>query len=344
MTEELSERDRTILHSVIHTYVETAVPVASQTICRRYRLGLSSATVRNTMMELEDKGYISRPHVSAGRVPTDKGYRFYVDVLMPRRYLSESEKETFRRKVRDAVREEQVDRILEQVARALADMAKQLGVVLAPSFENGILDRIELVPLTSQRLLLVLTIRSGLVKTVVLRVESRVRPEDVEETRQVLNQRLAGLTIGEIRRSIGERMRGVGRGDPKVLQVIVKEAEELFWFSPFEDLYIGGIPYIFSQPEFRNPRRAKAIVSLLEERGAVTEMLAERMDRPGVHISIGHEHQIRPMQSCSLLTATYQVGNVSGVVGVLGPTRMRYWKLSALVQYAAQLIEELLRN
>ena len=143
-------------------------------------MGLSSATVRNTMMELEGKGYISRPHVSAGGIPTDKGYRFYVDVLMPRRYLSEAERETFRQKVRDAVREEQVDRILEQVARALADMAKQLGVVLAPSFENGILDRIELVPLTSQRLLLVLTIRSGLVKTVVLRVESQVRPEDVE--------------------------------------------------------------------------------------------------------------------------------------------------------------------
>ncbi|HID10041.1 MAG TPA: heat-inducible transcription repressor HrcA [Candidatus Latescibacteria bacterium] len=344
MLEELSDRDRTILHSVIHIYVETAAPVASRTLCRRYRLGISSATVRHTMMELEDKGYVSRPHASAGRVPTDKGYRFYVDALMPRRSLSESEQEAFRQRVQDAVREEQVDRILEQVARALADMAKQLGVVLAPRFENGVLDRIELVPLTSQRLLLVLTIRSGLVKTVALRVDSLIRPEDVEETRQVLNQRLAGLTIREIRRSVGERMRGVGRGDPKIIQVIVDEAEELFWFSPFEDLYIGGIPYIFSQPEFRNPRRAKLLMGLLEEREVVSEVLSERVDLPGVYISIGREHRLRPMQSCSLLTATYQVGNLSGVVGILGPTRMRYWRLSALVQYAAQLVEELLQN
>ena len=343
MPEELSDRDRAILHSVVHTYVETAAPVASRTLCRRYRLGISSATVRHTMMELEDKGYVSRPHASAGRVPTDKGYRFYVDALMPRRSLSESEQEAFRQKVQEAIREEQVDRILEQVARALADMAKQLGVVLAPRFESGVLDRIELVPLTSQRLLLVLTIRSGLVKTVVLRVDSRIRPEDVEETRQVLNQRLAGLTIREIRRSIGERMRGVGRGDPKIIQVIVDEAEELFWFSPL-DLYIGGIPYIFSQPEFRNPRRARVLMGLLEEREVVSEVLSERIDRPGLQISIGREHSLRPMQFCSLLTATYRVGNVSGVVGILGPTRMRYWKLSALVQYAAQLVEELLQN
>lgn len=338
----LSKRDRTVLQSLVQTYVVTAAPVGSRTICRRYHLGLSPATVRNTMMDLEEMGYLWQPHTSAGRVPTDKGYRFYVDTLMSLEELSQEEKDRIRARVEALIKERGVEEILEQIAKVIADISLQLGVVLSPQFERGILHKIELVSLTERKFLLVLTIRSGLVKTMVMSVQSRIKPDEMAETARILNERLSGLTVGEIRRSIKDRMRSASRGASDLIRLFVEEAEELFDFATPENLHVGGTTHMLDQPEFRELRNIAPLMELLEERAPILDLLEERIDRESPYITIGAENSPDPMQVCSLLTSRYRVGNVAGVIGIMGPTRMPYSRLVALVTYMAELTSELL--
>lgn len=338
----LPERDRTVLQSLIRTYVATAIPVGSRTICRRYRLRLSPATVRNTMMDLEEMGYLWQPHTSAGRVPTDKGYRFYVDALMDREELTQEEKDRIRTRVEALIKERGVEDILEQIARVIADVSRQLGVVLSPQFERGILYKIELVSLTERKFLLVLTIRSGLVKTVVMSVQSQIALDEVVETARILNERLSGLAVGEIRRSIRDRMRSASRGAPDLIRLLVEEADELFDFAAPENLHVGGTTHMLDQPEFQKLGYIAPLMELLEERASILGVLQKRIDQESPYITIGAENAPNPMQVCSLLTSSYQVGNVSGIIGILGPTRMPYSRLVALVTYMAELTSELL--
>lgn len=342
--EELSERDKAVLESLIRAYIAMAVPVGSRTISRRYRLGVSSATIRNIMMDLEEMGYVRQPHTSAGRIPTDKGYRFYVDTLMPQPTLSEAEKAEIGRKIEEALKEHRTEDILEQICKVISDVSQQLGVVLSPRFDMGVLHKIELVSLTERRILVVLTIRSGLAKTMVLEVTSKVEPEDLSETGRVLNERLSGLTIEEIRNSMKERMRSASKGDPKLLRIFIDEADEVFQFQHPADLHVGGTSHMFFQPEFQDRETLAEFMSLFEEREPVVYLLSERINRPGIWITIGAENDPDAMHLCSLVTAPYRVGNVMGVVGILGPTRMPYPKITALVDYMAEVTEELLQR
>jgi len=342
--EELSERDKSVLESLIRTYITLAVPVGSRTISRRYHLGVSSATIRNIVTDLEEMGYVWQPHTSAGRIPTDKGYRFYVDALMPQQTLSEEEKTEINRKVEAAIKEHRTEDILEQICKVVSEVSQQLGVVLSPRFDMGILHKIELVSLTERRILVVLTIRSGLAKTMVLEVTSEVKPEDLAETSRMLNERLSGLTIEEIRNSMKERMQSASKGDPKLLRIFIDEADEVFQFQHPADLHVGGTSHMFFQPEFQDRETLAEFMGLFEERDPVVYLLSERIHRPGIWITIGAENHPDAMHVCSLVTAPYRIGNVAGVVGIVGPTRMPYPKITALVDYMAQLVGEVLEN
>ncbi len=342
MEELLSERDQTILQSLIQTYVTTAEPVGARTICRRFRLKLSSATVRNTMMDLEEMGYLWQPHTSAGRIPTDKGYRFYVDALMDREELHQEEKNRIRARIEALIKERGVEDILEQISKVIADISRQLGVVLSPQFEQGILHKIELVSLTERKFLLVLTIQAGLVKTMVMSVQSQIKPDEVTETARLLNEQLSGLTVGDIRKSIKDRMRSATRGAPDLIRLFVEEAEALFDVTAPENLHVGGTMHILGQPEFKESRHIAPLVELLETRSQILGLLEDRIDRESPYITIGAENSPHPMQTCSLLTSSYRVGNIAGVIGIMGPTRMPYPRLAALVTYIAELANELL--
>jgi len=276
-------------------------------------------------------------------VPTDKGYRYYVDDLMSEEELGQAMCEHIRRRIEAHIREGNIQDLLDQVSKVIADVSHNLGVALAPRFEQGTFQRIEIVPLGGSKLLLVLTIESGLVTTMVMEVDSPILNADLEETKRVVNERLFGLTIREIRDSVEERFRSISRGSPKLLRLICSNADSLFRFSSGDDLHFGGARNFFLQPEFvGNQEMLASLFDLLPERESIVTILNDRMDCEGITITIGNEHTSPELQNCSLLTSRYRVGNTPGIIGVIGPKRMPYAQVVPLVQYMANLTEEML--
>jgi len=342
--DELSQRERSILDILIGTYIVTGEPVGSRTVSR-IGLGLSAATIRNSMADLEEKGYLMHPHTSAGRVPTDKGYRYYVDDLMSQEELAQVVREQIRKRIEAHIREGNVQALLEQVSKVIADVSHNLGMALAPTFEQGTFRRLEMVLLSESKLLLVLTIESGLVKTMVMEIDSAIRAKDLDDTRRVVNERLSGLTIREIRDSVEDRLRSLSQVSPKLLRLICHSADSLFQFNDGGDLHFGVARNFFLQPEFSSDQEMLAsLFDLLEERESIVTMLNDRADNEGITITIGNEHTSPELQHCSLLTSRYRVGNTSGVIGVIGPKRMPYARVVPLVQYVAGLTEAILEK
>ena len=338
--ETISRREQMILGAVVDSYVASGEPVGSRTISQS-GVGISSATIRNAMSDLEEKGFVYQPHTSAGRIPTDRGYRYYVDHLMSAGDLAEVQEEGIRSRLLACLREGSAQDILDQISRVIAEVSQHLGVVLSPRFEQGVFHRLELVPLTDRRILLVVSIQQGLVKTMVIEADSPVGPAQVSETAQALNERLSGLTLGELRDSAHERLQEVRRGDPKLLRVIADETAALATQAHGEDLHLGGAGNIFLMPDFRR-EALRGIVNMIEDRGPIVGVLERRTEQDGVAITIGNENRTLPdIQTCSLITSRYRVGSASGVVGIIGPTRMRYSWVAALVRFAAHLTEDL---
>jgi heat-inducible transcriptional repressor len=332
----LGVREREVLDTLVDVYIRDGEPVGSRTISQESRLGVSSATIRNTMVGLEGRGYIRQPHTSAGRIPTDTGYRFYVDHLMATEPLASAEKRGVASRLRETAREGDIEAILTQVAKVLGEISHQLGIVLTPQFDVGVLERLELVRLTSQKVILALALRSGLVKTIVMQVDHSISERALVETSRTLNLRLAGLTVGEIRRSIRERVRGAAGGDSSLLQIIVDRAKGLFAFdAPQASVFVGKATHIFTQPEFSDPDRLGALVDLIEERNVLAEALRPRPS--GLSITIGAEHTSERLRPLAVVVATYAVGDLQGALGVVGPTRMPYPRVAALVSYVAEV-------
>ena len=339
---QLQQREVAILDILVSTHVSTGEPVGSRAIARS-GMGLSSATVRNSMADLEDKGLLTQPHTSAGRVPTDKGYRYYVDRVMPREMLEEEECDQIRERVRAAVRKGDVEVLLEQMSRVIADLSMNLGMVLSPRFEQGVFDRLEIVHLSEGRLLLVLAIRSGLVKTMVMEVDSAITPGELDETSRAVNERLSGLSVAEIRDSVAERLRAVSHGSPRLLRVLCDSAPNLFRFHSGMDLHFGGAGNFIMQPEFsRKKNDLAALMELLEAREPMITILDERTEQDGISVTIGTENGPPELRGCSVLTSRYKVGAISGVIGLIGPTRIPYARLIPLTRYMAALAEEML--
>jgi heat-inducible transcriptional repressor len=335
---ELDARARQILESVIHRYIRTAEPVGSPYLARHHRLKISPASIRNTLNTLEQLGYLTQPHTSAGRMPTDQGYRFYVDDLMKSYRLAESIKERMRRQVQ--VERHDIEDILVQASHVLGLVSKQLGVTLTPRFQQGVFQRMELLPLSEKRVLVVLTIKSGLVRTVVMEIGASIPEEKLQETARLLNERLCDLSIQEIRETLPKRVRDVSYGDPKLLQYIVDSAGLFFDFPQGDHLYYGGTANIVAQPEFRDRIKLETLMDLLEEGRILGEVLSRRGGE-GVSVTIGSENAPGEMRHYSLLTTRYRVGKVEGTIGIIGPTRMRYDRLSAVVDYMAKLLGDI---
>lgn len=338
--DNLSDRERRVLQSLISYYVATAEPVGSRAIAQKYRLGISPATVRNTMQDLEELGLISQPHTSAGRVPTDQGYRVYVDSMMGREALSASEEDQIRREI--CADYAAVEDILEQTARVLATVSKQLGVTIAPRFDQGVLTRINLIPAAEKKILVILAIKHGLVRSILLEAESSIDTDQVEKTARVLNEKLAGLTLGEIKDSIDLRLKEMSDADPKLIRLFLDSADNLLNLTEPDQMHVGGTTNIVDQPEFKDREKLRSLIEVLEEKKLLAELVSAKGIREGISITIGKEIERGQMQSCSLVTSPYRAGKVSGTIGIIGPTRMRYSKLASMVEYAAKLLSDVL--
>jgi heat-inducible transcriptional repressor len=342
---ELSERERKVLEAVIQTYVETAQPAGSRQLARKFGLGVSPATIRNTMSDLEEKGLLYHPHTSAGRVPTDAAYRVYVDSLLPSSRLSAADQQRLAREIGGSG--SPIEVILRRAAQSLGVITQELGVALGPGLDNTVLRRLDLVRLSAERVLLVLTLERGAVRTIFVETRGDIADIALAEVTRVLNERLAGLTLRDVRQTLGSRLRDSTTSDDasELLNVFLEEGEQLFdpaLTRDEESVLLGQASLLADQPEFSSSEGMRRLVALTETRHHLGEVLRARSAIPGISITIGSEHADPALDSFTLVTSEYRIGALTGVIGVIGPTRMPYDKVISLVRHASQLVGELL--
>lgn len=344
--DSLSARERRVLDAVIQTYVQTAEPAGSRTVSRLFGLGVSPATIRNTMSDLEEKGFLFHPHTSAGRVPTNKAYRVYVDALLSTAPVATG---VDRDRLTEALTgsDSPIETILRRAAQSLGVLTQELGIAMGPRLANARLRSLDLVRLTDERLLMVLALEAGAVRTVFVEVNGSIAESALTEVTKVLNERLAGLTLEDIRTSLGERLRdSVAKADAReLLNIFVQEAEALFdeKISIGENqVLLGQASVLAEQPEFAEAARMRRLIELTERPQALAEALRRRGETSGISITIGAEHDDERLRDFTVVTAEYHAGSLAGVIGVIGPTRMPYEKVISLVSHTSQLLSELL--
>jgi heat-inducible transcriptional repressor len=341
-TESLSDREGRVLEAVIQVYIQTAEPAGSQTVAQRFPLGVSSATIRNTMSELEEKGFLYHPHTSAGRIPTDRAYRWYVDNLMRLAPPSHEEQRTLHAELvpsRSALEE-----VLRRAAQVLGVLTQELGIAVAPAFDLVVLERLDLVPVSSERLLLVFHLKSGAVRTIFVQVSGTMAPDMVQRVAQTLNERLAGLTLQEIRTSLADRLRDADQSsrERELLNIFIEEGEEIFGLQAGpEAVVLGSAQMLAGQPEFATSGRIRDLLDLTERRDILRLALSDRR-AGGLTITIGGENTDSRLTGFTLVTSSYRSGDLSGVIGVIGPTRMPYDKIIGLVDHTSRLVEGLM--
>jgi heat-inducible transcriptional repressor len=345
MSESLTERELRVLEAIVQSYVETAEPVGSRTIAHRFGLGVSAATVRNAMSDLEEKGYLFHPHTSAGRVPTDRAYRLYVDGLMRSPVLSAAQEDRLRE---DLMAEgSAISAIIYRAAQVLSVLTQELGVAVAPALDSVVLERLELLTIASDRLLLVLTLRSGVARSVFVQVPGTLPPEAVAGIGMVLNDRLAGLTLREIRQTLPERVRDTAKtpAESELLDIFVATGDQLFDVASSgpDAVVLGRTSVLAEQPEFASGAQMRELVELTEQREVLRKALESRAHSVGLTVTIGGENESESLSRLTLITAPYRSGLLSGVIGVIGPTRMPYEKVVALVEQTSKLVGDLLR-
>jgi len=343
---QLSDRERRVLAAVIRSYVETAEPAGSRMISRRYMLDLSPATIRNTMSDLEDKGFLFHPHTSAGRVPTDMAYRTYVDGLMHFAPLDTG--------ARDALLEQlsgggaAIEAILRRAAQVLGVLTQELGIALGPRLDEARLERLELIKVSAERLLLVLRLTGGAARSIFVEVPGEIAEKAIAEVTEVLNERLAGCTWRELRSTLSERLRDPRAGSEgagELLNIFVQEAEQMLDAGhAFADpqVLLGQTSVLAEQPEFATGDNLRKLLALTDRPEALGALLQRQNTAPGISITIGTEHADPRLSGLTVVTAEYHAGALAGVIGVIGPTRMPYEKVVSLVTHTSRLISDLL--
>lgn len=334
-----------MLAAVIRSYVETAEPAGSRMISRRYMLDLSPATIRNTMSDLEEKGFLFHPHTSAGRVPTDMAYRMYVDGLM---HFAPLEAET-----RDALLEQlsdggtAIEAVLRRAAQVLGVLTQELGIALGPRLDEARLERLELIKVSAERLLLVLRLTGGAARSIFVEVPGEIAEKAIAEVTEVLNERLAGCTWRELRTTLSERLRDQRAGSDagELINIFVQEAEQMLDAShAFADpqVLLGQTSVLAEQPEFATGDNLRKLLALTDRPEALGALLQRQNSAPGISITIGAEHADPRLSGLTVVTAEYHAGALAGVIGVIGPTRMPYEKVVSLVTHTSRLISDLL--
>lgn len=336
--ENLSEREKQVLSNLIEHYIRSADPVGSRIIANKFKMGVSSATIRNTLQDLEELGLVRQPHTSAGRIPTDLGYRVYVDYLLKPEDLTDQEKDRIKELILRQGRG--MNDILGQTCRVLSDITHQLGVTIAPRFERGVLRRIELIPLSNERIMAVVVVDSGLARSLIIEVETSIEEGNLREVEQVLNERLAGLSLGDIRTTISKRLADIS-GAGRLIKLIIDSKEKIWTDDIVGDIRLAGADNLLAQPEFSELDHITRIVRLMEDSRTLKDFLRDAYEE-GLIITIGRENKFDEIMDCSLVTSSYKVGNITGTIGIIGPTRMAYGKLVSIVDYTARAITEVL--
>ncbi|MBP9191750.1 MAG: heat-inducible transcription repressor HrcA [Ignavibacteria bacterium] len=343
MNETLTDREKEVLKYVVENFIRIASPIGSRSVSKKTDLHLSSATIRNVMSDLEEMDLLNTPHTSAGRIPTDKGYRYYVDMLMNSEKLNLEEEYRIKSQFDDMNMNivESRDLYIE-TSRILGKITHLLSVVSQPLMSKGVFDKLEFVSLASNKILVVLNIRSGMVKTVIMEIDSEIPKSKLDDLSSFLNERLQGLTLDQIRVSIAERVKDYNCKEPELIRLFVNSLDKLYTDEEKGNrIYVGGTGDLIMQPEFEDPKNFKEIINLAEDKNLVIHIFQNSLKSDNeVLISIGSENEEERLKNYSVVTTSYNAGNVKGNIGVIGPKRMNYARMISLLQYTSKIINE----
>ena len=337
----LDDRKRKVLYAVIDSYLLTAEPIGSRTISKQYDLGVSSATIRNEMSDLEDLGYLNKPHTSSGRIPSDKAYRLYVDQMLKAKKLKidMNKKEEIKRILTRESKE--IDQLIQNAAKILSAITSYTALAISPQLQKIKLKHIQLIPIDYSEILVVLVGDSGIVKNTIFRIEQEIPEEQLNRISNFLNHKLKGLTIDEIGKAmdygIFEEIYEFKEIIDNIIPIINKSLEDV------EDVevYADGVTKIFNFPEYKDLDKAKSFISFIEDKDLLVDILLNNPIENGIEITIGDENIYEPIKDCSLITTTYKLGDMTiGKIGVIGPTRMDYFTtINSLKLFSMNLTE-----
>jgi heat-inducible transcriptional repressor len=340
-------RSREILNAAIKTYVATGEPVGSRTLARLSREGISSATIRNIMADLEEAGYFHQPHTSAGRVPTDKGYRFYVDNLIGQFRLSKQDEARIHRGMVDEETYLRPEMLMERVSHLLSLISDNVGVALSPSTSQHTLRQIEFVQLTDGRILVITVSETGFVQDRVVRLDEEIPQDDLDRTARFITEHYRGCSLPEIRASLLERMSEEKALYDRLLKTAILVCDRSFAMDEGTNgVYVDGTLKMIEKQDFADTERMRSLFRMFEEKSRLVkilnECLAERSDGK-VCIQIGAENRVSALRDCTIVASPLHIGDrIVGGIGVVGPTRMEYARVISAVDYVAKLFERVL--
>lgn len=323
MQTELTERQHTILRAIIQNYLETGEPVGSRTLSKSTDLNLSSATIRNEMADLEDMGYILQPHTSAGRIPSDKGYRLYVDMLM-----ADKEQELDDLKKLMLEKTDKADKVLKQAAKMLANSTNYTTLVSSPVNQKKALKFIQLSQVDEEQIIAVIVMSDNVIKNKIIYVGEQLSNETLLKLNMLLNTTLNGMPIEEINLGLVARLKEQAGSHSGVIGEVIDIVAEIIHVEDDMEIYTSGVSNVFKYPELSDNQSAQEIINTFEEKQQLAELVNETLsneENHGIQVYIGEETQVKSMKDCSVVTATYELGNgMKGTIGIIGPKRMDY--------------------
>lgn len=338
----LNERKIKILQAIINDYIATAEPVGSRTIAKKYDLGISSATIRNEMSDLEEMGFIIQPHASSGRIPSDLGYRLYVDRLMKHKELREEEQRFLQQVVARNI--SQIDYLMDETAKALSMLTNYTTIVSEPVVRRTKLKQIRFMPLDSESIMLVIATEGNFIKNHIIKLNEVPEDETLYAVSKKVNIILQGHTLEEIDETMIQQLY-VQLGDAGVIiKPLLKAIEKTIRSAESVQVHLSGAKNILAFPEFSDIQKAKSLFQSLEEKDVLVTLLKDNT-KNDLQILIGNENTIQSMKDCSVITTTYKMGdNTTGTIGILGPTRMNYSQVISVLNSMVKNIENVLKS
>lgn len=331
----LSERQETILRIVIERFIETNRPVGSSYISSNYLLSLSSATIRNCLASLEKSGLLTNLHVSSGRMPTDAGYRYYVDKLL----TSEESSGGLELSIFNHLKEmsDNIENLMQATAATLAKVCHMFGIVVISGVNDSVITEIEAIVLSSERVMIVLALRSGLVKSIVLNLHVDVNLSDIERLNTILKERIVGFTLKEIQNSIHGRLSNTPFYDHEIVQILLNQPDSIFNLADKTLVYTSSYNELLNYPEFQDIKILKRTITGLQE-NYIREYLTPPTDLENINTIIGHENKIDNLQHCSVLSSSFLGAAYYGRLAVIGPTRVPYKQIKSLLKYFVEML------
>lgn len=341
MPRAITDRKKKLLQLVVQEYIRTGRPVGSKAICEHYDFDMSSATVRNDLAALEEEGFLSHPHTSAGRIPTDKGYKYYVDTLVEIQKLTQQEEHTIQHEFASRMRE--LEDVMTHTSKLLAMVSHYAGFVVASNIGQSIVQHIELTRVDQGRLLAIVVTRDGLVRHKMLSCDPNFPDESMRRLNQMFNERFQGATLADVKARMVEEIRHEEERQYRMMTIARALSLELFSIIDEQLCHFEGTSNIIGYDD--DPRSMHAMYRMLEQKAVLSQVIEKQIQTQGVNVAIGRHDLGNDMGECSVVTSTYKTGdNVFGVLGVIGPKRMEYSKMISLVDFISKALNNVLKD